>query len=101
MNKRPLWLALCLALVAAILLVPQPAAAAACPCSIWPASAVPVNPAENDADAVEVGVKFRSDTDGYVTGVRFYKGSGNTGTHVGHLWSVAGTSLGTVTFTGE
>src|SRR6185295_13462197 len=29
------------------------------------------------------------------------KGSGNTGTHVGHLWSATGTNLGTVTFTGE
>ena len=33
--------------------------------------------------------------------MRFYKGTGNTGTHVGHLWTPAGTSLGTVTFTGE
>ena len=54
-----------------------------------------------DTAAVELGVKFRSDVDGYVTGVRFYKGTGNTGTHVGHLWSATGTNLGTVTFTGE
>jgi hypothetical protein len=39
--------------------------------------------------------------DGYATGVRFYKGSGNTGTHVGHLWSSAGFKLAEVTFTGE
>ena len=26
-------------------------------------------------------------TGGYVTGLRFYKGTGNTGTHVGHLWT--------------
>lgn len=38
---------------------------------------------------------------GTVTGVRFYKGAGKTGTHVGHLWSAAGANLGTVTFTGE
>ena len=36
-----------------------------------------------DPDAVELGVKFRADTDGFVSGVRFYKGAGNTGTHVG------------------
>src|SRR5262249_14554326 len=30
-----------------------------------------------------------------------YKGSGNTGTHVGHLWTSTGTLLGTVTFSGE
>ena len=28
-----------------------------------------------------------------VTGIRFYKGTGNTGTHVGHLWTAAGTLL--------
>ena len=29
----------------------------------------------------------RPTSDGFVTGVRFYKGTGNTGTHVGSLWS--------------
>ena len=46
-------------------------------------------------------MKFRSDVAGQVTALRFYKGSGNTGTHVGHLWSATGTLLATVTFTGE
>ena len=69
--------------------------------SIWAATAVPGTPADSDTAAVEVGVKFRADVAGRVTGVRFYKGSGNTGTHVGHLWTAAGASLGTVTFSGE
>jgi hypothetical protein len=73
----------------------------ACPCSIWPASAVPAVTADPDTAAVEVGVKFRSDVAGQLTGIRFYKGSGNTGTHVGHLWSAAGTLLASVTFSGE
>ncbi|XVV15478.1 DUF4082 domain-containing protein [Actinoplanes sp. CA-131856] len=94
-------LVMVLALVAALLAVPQAAQAATCPCSIWPTTAVPANPSEADTAAVEVGVKFRSDADGFVTGVRFYKGSANTGTHIGHLWSATGTNLGTVTFTGE
>ncbi|WP_250034302.1 N,N-dimethylformamidase beta subunit family domain-containing protein [Paractinoplanes maris] len=72
-----------------------------CPCSIWAATVTPGTPAEPDSGAVEVGTKFRSDVAGQVTGVRFYKGGGNTGTHVGHLWSASGTALGTVTFTGE
>ena len=46
-------------------------------------------------------MKFRSDVAGQITGIRFYKGSGNTGTHVGHLWTTTGTMLATVTFTGE
>ncbi|WP_433380440.1 DUF4082 domain-containing protein [Actinoplanes sp. CA-142083] len=91
----------CLALVAGVLVAPEAAAAATCPCTIWPSTAVPATPSDPDPAAVEVGVKFRSDNDGFVTGVRFYKGSANTGTHVGHLWSATGTNLGTVTFTGE
>jgi len=66
-----------------------------------PSSAGPANPAEADTAAVEVGTKFRSDVAGTVTGIRFYKGVGNTGTHIGHLWTAAGASLGAVTFTGE
>jgi hypothetical protein len=51
--------------------------------------------------AVELGVKFRSDTAGYITGIRFYKASANTGTHVGNLWSSTGTLLATATFINE
>ena len=43
-----------------------------------------------DTAAVELGDKFRTDVDGFVTGLRFYKGSANTGTHVGHLWTSGG-----------
>jgi N,N-dimethylformamidase beta subunit-like protein/uncharacterized protein DUF4082/Big-like domain-containing protein len=71
------------------------------PVSIWATTAVPGTPADSDTSALEVGTKFRSDVAGQVTGVRFYKGSGNSGTHVGHLWSATGANLGTVTFTGE
>jgi len=77
------------------------AAPSACPCSIWPATATPANPSESDTAAVELGIKIRSDVAGRVTGIRFYKGSGNTGTHVGRLWTSSGQLLGTVTFTGE
>lgn len=55
----------------------------------------------NDAQAVELGFKFKSDVAGSVTGVRFYKSAANTGTHTGSLWSASGTRLATVTFTGE
>jgi hypothetical protein len=46
-------------------------------------------------------VKFRSDVAGYVSGVRFYKSSLNTGVHVGNLWDNAGNQLGSATFVGE
>jgi hypothetical protein len=72
-----------------------------CPCSLWSNSTVPAQPAVNDPSAVELGVKFTTDVAGVITGIRFYKGPGNTGTHTGRLWSGTGTLLGTVTFTGE
>lgn len=81
--------------------VPETAAAATCPCSIFGAGQTPTVASENDTDAVELGVKFRADQAGFITGVRFYKGTGNTGTHTGSLWTAAGARLATVTFTGE
>jgi methionine-rich copper-binding protein CopC len=72
-----------------------------CPCSIWPSTATPAVAADPDSGAIEVGVKFRTSQAGVITGIRFYKGSSNTGTHVGSLWSASGTKLGTATFTGE
>ena len=73
----------------------------ACPCSLWSASAAPPGAADPDTAGTEIGTQFRSDVSGTVTGIRFYKQSGNTGTHTGHLWSATGALLSTVTFTGE
>ena len=44
---------------------------------------------------------FTTDTNGYITGARFYKATANTGTHVGSLWSASGTLLAQATFTNE
>lgn len=69
--------------------------------TIWPTTAVP-SQADGGADSsVELGVKFRSDVAGTVTGIRFYKAGNNTGIHVGNLWSNTGRLLGSATFTGE
>jgi methionine-rich copper-binding protein CopC len=72
-----------------------------CPCTIWPSTATPGTAADPDNVGIEVGVKFRASQSGKVTGIRFYKGATNTGTHTGSLWSRTGTRLGTVTFSGE
>ena len=48
---------------------------------------------QNDGSAIELGVKFRSSAAGYITGVRFYKTTGNAGTHTGELYSSTGTRL--------
>ena len=69
--------------------------------TIWPSTAVPVLVDPGPNSAVEVGVKFRSDVSGSITGIRFYKASANTGTHVGNLWSSSGVLLASATFTGE
>ena len=72
-----------------------------CPCSLWPVSTIPLNPDSGDATSTELGLRFRSDVSGYITGIRFYKSVLNNGTHIGNIWTTAGALLGTVTFTGE
>jgi hypothetical protein len=72
-----------------------------CPCTIWPSAAAPAQADTYDTKPVELGVKFTSSVSGYITGIRFYKGSSDTGTHVGNLWSYTGTLLMSATFTGE
>jgi hypothetical protein len=69
--------------------------------SFWTNSTVPSTPQDSDTSSVTLGLKFYSTQSGSVTGVRFYKGWQNTGTHVGTLWSNTGTKLATVTFSGE
>ncbi len=65
-------------------------AAPSCPCGAWSDATTPPTPAGTDPAAVELGVKFKVDISGFITGIRFYKGTGNTGTHVGNLWTTTG-----------
>src|SRR5262249_45352876 len=69
--------------------------------SIWSNITTPILPAVSDASANELGVQFASSVPGFITGIRFYKGAGNTGTHVGYLWTSTGTLLASATFTSE
>jgi hypothetical protein len=50
---------------------------------------------------LEAGMKFSSNVDGYISGLKYYKGVGAQGTHIGNLWNSNGTKLATATFTGE
>lgn len=72
-----------------------------CPCTIWPGTATPAKSDTNETLPLELGVRFTATVNGYISGIRFYKGVNNTGTHIGHLWSSTGTLLATATFTGE
>ena len=69
--------------------------------TIFPSTSKPSTIDSNDAKPVELGLKFRSESNGFITGIRFYKAAKNTGTHVAHLWSTSGTLLASATFTGE
>jgi Domain of unknown function (DUF4082)/IPT/TIG domain len=72
------------------------------PMSIWNPDTVPTLADQGGSSTnLELGVKFRTDVAGVVNGIRFYKGSNNTGQHVGHLWTAKGELLGSITFTGE
>ena len=68
---------------------------------LFPDGTTPQVATNPDQVPVELGVRFSSTVDGTVTGVRFYKGSRNNGTHVGSLWTGSGTRLGRTTFTDE
>ena len=71
------------------------------PVNLFSPSDLPAVTSENDSGSVELGMKFTASSDGTITGIRFYKGAGNTGTHTGTIWSSTGQALATVTFTGE
>ena len=72
-----------------------------CPCTLWPATTTPSIVDSGDGSGIELGVKFKTDYNGLITGVRFYKSTANVGAHIGSLWNSSGTRLATVTFTNE
>ena len=73
-----------------------------CPCTIYQAvdTAGQTNVFDN-ITGIELGVKFRSTIDGYITGIRFYKSSNDTGVHKGSLWTLGGVLLAQAIFTDE
>src|SRR5262245_20544497 len=72
-----------------------------CPCTLCGPTATPALLTDPDPKAVELGVKFRADVAGQVTGLRFYKGAQNTGPHTGSLWTAGSTLLAQATFADE
>ena len=69
--------------------------------SLFSSNSTPNITAVNDPNSVELGLKFQASSPGEITGLRFYKGASNTGTHVANLWTSTGTLLATATFTNE
>jgi hypothetical protein len=69
--------------------------------SIWTASDTPAEITHQDPQAVELGVKFRSDVTGSILGVRFYKGPSNTGPHTVNLYASGGALLASAAASNE
>ena len=65
--------------------------------SLFSPFAAPDTLIEDDPHAVDLGVKFQASTNGTIVGIRFYKGSENTGVHIGDLWTISGTLLASAT----
>ncbi|MGC4024892.1 MAG: DUF4082 domain-containing protein [Mesorhizobium sp.] len=61
----------------------------------------PSQPSVNDPSGVELGMRFTVSAAGTITGIKYYKGVNDTGTHTGSLWTSGGTLLTTGTFTNE
>ncbi|NDK55401.1 DUF4082 domain-containing protein [Pontibacter fetidus] len=78
--------------------------AAKCPCSVFSATEGPSATSQlyrDNSTGIQLGMRFRASANGFVTGVRFYKQTGNTGTHTGQLYNNSGTVLASVAFTNE
>ncbi len=61
----------------------------------------PGGPAASDPSSVNLGVQFVAVQSGTISGIKFYKAAGDTGAHVGSLWTSTGTLLASATFTSE
>jgi len=69
--------------------------------SLFSTSDTPAVLSTNDPRSVELGVKFSAAFGGTITGLRYYKGAQDVGTHTGSLWTSTGTLLASATFTSE
>jgi hypothetical protein len=75
--------------------------AAAATVNLFSSSDTPAVLSDSDASQVNLGVRFVASANGTITGIKYYKGAGDSGTHTGTLWSSSGTLLTTATFTNE
>ena len=71
------------------------------PCSIWPGAPTPGAPSVNDPKCRRVGSQIPVRHRRLHCRDRFYKGSGNSGIHIGSLWSTSGSLLAQATFSNE
>jgi len=55
-------------------------------------------PSANEDSPLELGVKFKSATAGFIKGIRFFSSTNQSGTYSGHLWTADGTLLESAQF---
>ncbi|WP_424495369.1 DUF4082 domain-containing protein, partial [Salinimicrobium sp. GXAS 041] len=73
-----------------------------CPCTVFEDSEIPTGSLKNDGiGGLQLGMKFQSQVDGYITGAKFYKQSGNSGVHTGQLYNSNGNLLAEAVFQNE
>ena len=73
-----------------------------CPCSLKDRAAPAGTGSYDDSGSVELGVKVKASTGGYITALRFYKPIISTETtHTGNVWSGTGALLASATFSNE
>lgn len=75
-----------------------------CPCTVFHSTEEPDETNQQDpgsANGIVLGMKFKSNTEGFVNGLRFYKSTNDVGTHTGKLWDNSGNLLGELTFANE
>ncbi|MDK4724796.1 DUF4082 domain-containing protein [Rhizobium phaseoli] len=66
--------------------------------TLFTSSEGPAGGSFNDGQPMELGMKFVASSSGLITGIRYYKASGDTGPHTGSLWTADGTLVATVSF---
>jgi Domain of unknown function (DUF4082)/Bacterial Ig-like domain len=72
---------------------------AGCPCALFSNLAQPSN--QSASGSYELGVKIRVDQPLTLRSIRFYKGVGETGSHIGTVWTANGFVLASVAFSNE
>lgn len=73
-----------------------------CPCSLKDRANPSGSTTNDDSGSLELGVKVKPTTNGYITAIRFYKPITSTETaHTGKIWSSTGTQLASVSFANE
>jgi hypothetical protein len=87
--------------LAAIFLGPAAFSAAATEALLTTQTPQLLNVSNGSTKNYELGTKFTSGVTGHISAIRFWKGSRETGTHIGHIWNAAGQLIASVTFVNE